>query len=48
MQMQYDPEFVQQILDSVNGNLFGGSGSDPTLNSSIFVMEKITPIGRVN
>ncbi len=48
MQMQYDPEFVQQILDEVNGTIFDGEGTPPTLDSSIFVMEKITPIGRVN
>ena len=48
MQMQYDAEFVQQILDEVNGTIFEGEGTPPTLDSSIFVMEKITPIGRVN
>ena len=48
MQMQYDPEFVQQILDEVNSTIFDGEGTPPTLDSSIFVMEKITPIGRVN
>lgn len=48
MQMNYAPEFIKQILDEVNQDIFSGGGTPPSLDSSIFILEKITPIGRVN
>lgn len=51
MNMGYDAEFVQGIIDEANIDIFGGGGGGgaaPTLDASIFVSEEITPIGRIN
>ena len=51
MNLNYDSEFVQGIVDEANINIFGNGGETPpapTLDASIFVSEEITPVGRLN